>query len=93
MRTDWLLNDDCVLDGGSDWFGGVGKDSGMKDRTIPVEQSREPSAIHKIIWTRWVFHSRLCPAPLNRLGPPSEARSSFKNHLSREICSVLGVHV
>lgn len=52
MRTDWLLNDDCVLDGGSDWFRGIGQNSGMKERTIPVEQSGEPSAIHKIIWTR-----------------------------------------
>lgn len=23
MRSDWLLNDDGILDGGSDWFRGV----------------------------------------------------------------------
>ena len=34
VRTDWLLNDDGFLDGGSDWFRGIWAKSGMKELTI-----------------------------------------------------------
>ena len=34
MRTDWLLNDDGVLDGGSDWFSGIWPKSEMEELTI-----------------------------------------------------------
>ena len=33
MRTDWLLNDDGVLDGGSDWFSGIWAKSEMEELT------------------------------------------------------------
>ena len=38
MRTDWLLTDGGVLDGGSDWFRGIGPDSEMEELTKPCEQ-------------------------------------------------------
>ena len=34
MRSDWLLNDDGVLDGGSDWFMGNLPKSRMEELTI-----------------------------------------------------------
>ena len=56
----WFLNDDCVLDGGSNWFRGAGQ-SGMKDLTSPNDlmDSRGLSAL--LHWNRSVFHSRILP--------------------------------
>ena len=34
MRSDWLLYDQSVLDGGSDWFRGICAKSEMDDLTI-----------------------------------------------------------
>ena len=39
VRTDWLLNDDGFLDGGSDWFRGIWAKSGMKELTIQIDPS------------------------------------------------------
>ena len=34
MRIDWLLIDDGVLDGGSDWFRGTEQKPGVEELTI-----------------------------------------------------------
>ena len=34
MRNDWLLNDDSVLDGGSDWFSRIWAQSEMEELTV-----------------------------------------------------------
>ena len=36
MRTDWLLNDNGVSDGGSDWCRGIGPKSEMEELTIQL---------------------------------------------------------
>ena len=36
MRTDWLLNDDGVLNGGSDWFSRIWAKSEMEELLIYI---------------------------------------------------------
>ena len=43
MRTDWLLNDDCVLDGGSYWLRGTGQSLEWKKHPMNYRLAAERS--------------------------------------------------
>ena len=59
MRTDWVLNDDGVLDGGSDWFRGIWETSEMKKLTIGKVYPKYELPLLKLKTDHinWLFHS------------------------------------
>ena len=50
MRTDWLLNDDGVLDGGSDWFSRIWAQSEMEELTVGDSIEHFRRAKHGYEW-------------------------------------------
>ena len=60
MRTDWLLNDDGVLDGGSDWLRSIWAKSGTEELTIQTYMNTYGLGLLKLETHHidWLFHKQ-----------------------------------